>query len=111
MEPAQVQNPKEMKNLIKTLILDGYKVLLDKQCKQEFLRHIFYQVEDDIGHHFYHVRYSYPQTSSIPKIKDYDVINVTHDDSLLSKQIDQISNDIINNYIENGYEIKCNKKE
>ena len=95
---------------IKSLLRDGFKVYLEKPCKREMLRHEFYQITDSNGHHFYHVRYSISDSSSIPKIKDYPVIDVEKCD--VEDTISKLTLDICNNYLAyNGYSISCNRKE
>ena len=94
------------------LLRNEYKVYLDKVCRQETLRHVFYQTIDDYGHHFYHIRYSATKMSQVPKIKDYNVIDVEDDDVKITETINKIISDIKANYLEyNGYSVACNRKE
>lgn len=100
---------KETKEYMRKVLSSGNKIFLDKLCKNEELRHAFYQTTDDTGVHFYHVRLQYTDSQFTAKMKDYDVVDVPLKDK--ESQIEKVLMDIQNNYVGNGYLISCDKLE
>lgn len=98
---------------IKYLLRNGYKVYVDKECKSEVLRHHFYKISDEFGHHFYHVRYSIMRVDKFnTRIKDYQVIDVADVEDDIESTISKITQDIVQNYLEyNDFTLSCNRKD
>ena len=105
----QVVMKPETKEYMRKVLSSGNKIFLDKLCKNEELRHAFYQTTDDDGVHFYHVRLQYGESQFTAKMKDYDCVDVPLKDK--SAQIEKVLTDIQNNYVGNGYLISCDKLE
>lgn len=97
---------------IKSLLENCNKIYLTKTYNNSSTRHVFYQTKDDNGNHFYHIRYTMSSDDNkIIDLRDFPVFNISpNNQSEVSKQIDIVTNKILDFVRRNGYTITCNRE-
>ena len=102
MPTTKKEITQELKTELTEVLKGEKKVFLDKECKNEIIRHTFYIKAGKI----FHIRYSYGMKNiQSPKFRDYESIDAS------KNNIEKTVDDILHNYYEyNNYVISIEGK-
>jgi len=101
-----------MSDEIKGLLLQGYKIFLDKHYESKHTRHAYYFQENNFGCFFYHIKYVFHEDKYKPIFTDYPTIEIplNQKKERMTFTLSSLVAEMLM-YLDRGYSISCDREE